>query len=213
MMQRSISLMMRYQVGYLYRLFLQGVLTLLPITLTLYLLTWVVSSAENAVSGPLRSWFSHQIYFPGAGVIAVVALTFAVGFLVNNFITKQLFGWVEAQFKRTPVIRSIYNPLRDVTRMFAQENENSSQRPVLVDLKGTGIYAMGLVTRDEFTDLPSGTIPPESLAVFVPFSYGVGGFTLIVPKNQTRELGIPAEKAMQLSLTGWIKTAEPKQPQ
>ena len=68
-----------------------------------------------------------------------------------------------------------------------------------------GVESMGLITRDKFGDLPKDTIPDDHVAVFLPFSYGVGGFTVLVAKSQVRETSLSAEKAMQLSITGWIK--------
>ncbi|RYZ77312.1 MAG: DUF502 domain-containing protein, partial [Proteobacteria bacterium] len=97
----------------------------------------------------------------------------------------------------------IYAPLRDVTQLFARKDQPSLQRVVMVRMGD--VETMGLITRDSFTDLPDGTIPPDHVAVFLPFSYGVGGFTVIVAKAKVRETSLPAEKALQLSITGWIK--------
>jgi uncharacterized membrane protein len=67
---------------------------------------------------------------------------------------------------------------------------------------------MGLVTRDQFKDLPQEAVHDGSLAVFIPFSYGVGGFTVIVPRASVRETSLPAEKALQLAITGWVKSSK-----
>jgi uncharacterized membrane protein len=196
-------------VSYLYRVFLKGLLTLLPISVTLYLLAWIASSAEEAFGFVLKEIMPHPLYFPGAGVIFVIILVFLVGLLVDNYLTQHFFKWLEAQLEKTPVIRSIYSPLKDVTQLFARSDKDAAnQRVVLVYLEGLGAEVMGLVTRDQFTDLPPGSISSGSVTVFVPFSYGVGGFTLIVPKSRIRETSIPAEKAMQLAITGWIKSVK-----
>lgn len=191
-------------MGTLYRIFLKGLLALLPISLTAYVITWIATSMEELFSGPLRS---GSLYFPGAGLVLALVFIFMVGLLVNTYVTQRLMKWLEAQVQKMPLIRSIYSPLRDVTRLFANASSEkaASQRVVMVTLENWGVEVMGLVTRDTFDDLPPDAIRPTSIAVFVPFSYGVGGFTIIVPRNRIRETNIPADKAMQLAITGWIK--------
>ena len=191
----------------LYRTFLKGLLTLLPITLTLYLLFWIVSTAENAFGEPLRSWFPQPLYFPGAGVVLVIVLAYLVGTIVNNYIARQFVEWLEERLEGLPVIRSIYGPLRDVTHLFAKGGQNAGQRVVMVQFD-SGVELMGLITREQFQDLPQGTVAPGAVAVFVPYSYGVGGMTMIVPRSRVRETAIPADKAMQLAITGWIKASK-----
>ena len=70
-----------------------------------------------------------------------------------------------------------------------------------------GKEVLGLVTREHFNDVdPNLRINPEKIAVYVPMSYGLGGYTILVHKNQVTPLDIPVEKAMSLALTAWIKT-------
>ena len=191
-------------MGFISRIFLKGLLTLLPILLTLFLLAWVATRAEWAFGEPLRAWLPDAFYFPGMGVVMCLILVFLVGLMVNNYLTQKFFDWLEVQLEKMPVIRSIYSPIRDVTQLFARSSSSTAHRVVMVQMDNGG-EVLGLVTRDSFQDLPGGAIADGSIAVFLPFSYGVGGFTLIVPKSRTRDTGIPADKAMQLAITGWIK--------
>ncbi|MES2857120.1 MAG: DUF502 domain-containing protein [Bdellovibrionota bacterium] len=189
-------------MGFISRIFLKGLLALLPISLTVVLITWIASAAEAVLGTPLRSVLG-DLYIPGFGVLLALILIFFVGILVNSYFTQKFFEWLEKQVERMPVIRSIYSPIKDVTQLFARKSDGSSQRVVLIPFNG--VEVMGLVTRDKFLDLPEGMIKPESVAVFLPFSYGVGGITVIVPKSSVRESGLPAERAMQLAITGWVK--------
>jgi uncharacterized membrane protein len=191
----------------LYGTFLKGLLTLLPITLTLYLLFWIASSAESAFGEPLRTWFPQPLYFPGAGMVLVIVLIFLFGTIVNNYFARRFVDWLEERLEALPVIRSIYGPLRDVTQLFAKGGQTASQRVVMVQFD-SGVELMGLITREQFQDLPPNTVAAGSVTVFVPYSYGVGGMTLIVPRSRVRETAIPADKAMQLAITGWIKASK-----
>lgn len=191
-------------MGFISKVFLKGLFTLLPVLLTIFLLVWVATSAEWAFGEPLRAWL--PFYFPGLGVAVALGVIFTVGLLVNNFLTQKFVEMLETQLERVPIIKSIYSPLRDVTQLFARgDGASSQQRVVLVQLDG--LEVMGLVTRDKFGDLPKGMATDgETVAVFLPFSYGVGGITVLAQKSRVRETDLPAEKAMQLAITGWIKT-------
>ena len=64
---------------------------------------------------------------------------------------------------------------------------------------------MGVVTRESFRDLPFGQKLAGKVAVFLPLSYGLGGYTLLVPREKVTLIDIPIEKAMSLAVTGWVK--------
>lgn len=192
-------------MAFLSRVFIKGLVTLLPITLTIALLIWIVSKAEWAFGEPLREVLPPAFYFPGVGVATALVVIFLAGLAVNNYLTNQFVGWLEARLERVPIIKSIYAPIRDVTHLFSKNEKAPTQRVVMVRL-ANGIETMGLITRERFNDLPAGTIEPDHVAVFLPFSYGVGGFTMIVHKSALRETSLPAERALQLSITGWVKS-------
>lgn len=195
-------------MSFFYRTILKGVLTLLPLTLTIYLLAWFASEMEHVFGGPLQTWFPQIFGFPGAGFVVGLSFIFVVGLAVNSYVTQRFVSWMEEFLGNLPVVRTVYGPIRDLTKLFArQDGGDAHQRVVMVRLNQGGPEVLGLITRETFTDLPSGSVPSDSVAVFVPFSYGMGGFTFVVPKSLVRETMIPAEKAMQLAITGWIKSS------
>lgn len=197
----------------IYRIFGKGLLTVLPIMVTLYLFAWLASRAESFFGDPIRSVMPADLYIPGVGLIIGLALIFSVGLLLNNFISVRFVSWLEDLLLTLPLFRTVYGPLRDVMNLFARTDQSSLKRAVLVQLPGLGVEAIGLVTRDRFDDFERGTIPADHVAVLLPLSYMVGGVTLIVPKANVREIAITPERAMQLSLTAWIKTEKPAPPQ
>ena len=190
------------KMSFISRVFFKGLFTLIPILLTIFLLVWMASSAEWAFGEPLRAL---PFYFPGLGVTIALIAVFVVGLMVNNYLTHKAIELLQSLLERVPIIKSIYGPLRDVTQLFARDGgTNQNQRVVLVQMGA--VELLGLVTRDKFGDLPKGMAKDgEHVAVFLPLSYGVGGITVLVPKNHTRETDLPAEKALQLAITGWIK--------
>ena len=189
-------------------IFLKGLIAFFPVLLTVYLIAWITTRLDAIFSDPFKSILPATLSFPGIGLLLVLALIFCVGLIVNSLSMQPFVRWIEARIQKLPVVSSIYNPLKDVTQLFANSHSgHGPQKVVMVRLPEMGgIEAIGLVTRDRFADLPQGTIVEGSLAVFIPFSYGIGGFTLIVPKSQVRETNLSAEKALQLAITGWVKS-------
>lgn len=186
-------------------IFLKGLLTLLPIALTVSLLIWVVRSLESTFGNALTILIPSQFYVPGLGLaLAVVAILFT-GVLVENFLSGSFLKRIEVLLKRAPVFRTIYSPLKDLTDLFSRTQGGDHSQQVVFVQTAPGIESMGLVMRDNFDDLPRGAVPPGKLAVFIPLSYGFGGFTLLVDRESVRDAGVTAERALQLAITGWVR--------
>jgi uncharacterized membrane protein len=91
--------------------------------------------------------------------------------------------------------------------LFSKNNSQKLQRVVLVNFAGQHVKAMGLVTREHFDDIPGVEAHvQDKVSVYIPMSYGLGGFTLLVDKSQLTEVDLPIEKAMSLAITGWVKS-------
>lgn len=188
-------------------IFVKGLLTLLPITLTFYILYNVILLFENALGHVLRGLLPENSYVPGLGLILTLALIFVFGLLLNNFITYNFWSNLEKRLLSVPLIKAVYSPLRDLMNLFSNSDQQGGlQSVVLVSLQG-GPKMIGLVTREVFHDL---AIPKSSLegrvAVYLPMSYGLGGFTVLLPRESLEKIDLPIEKALQLAITGWVKT-------
>lgn len=192
-------------MSYLSRLFFKGLFTVLPVALTFYLLYWIIYSVESLLTRYVVTLIPDFLHFPGMGILSAVAFFIGIGFLMNHFVSDKLSGFFENLLGRIPLIKTLYKPLKDLIYIFAKKPNQSMQRVVLVTLAGLNVQLLGVVTRDNFEDLPARSVPDEHLAVYFPGSYFLGGVTLIVPKNQVRELDMPVEQAVKLALTGWVK--------
>ena len=132
--------------------------------------------------------------------------------MLNKSITASFLESLEKKLTEVPFIKAIYSPLRDLMNLFSKTQNKDGQKVVLVDLFGQGYKSIGLVTRDSFKDLPAIQSFVEKnepmISVFVPLSYGLGGFTYLIPKSKVIEIDISMEKAMSLAITGWVKAEE-----
>lgn len=187
------------------KIFLRGLVGIIPTFVTLYLLFWMVSLMETLVGQMLKFFMPTHFYIPGLGVISTFVLIFIFGLILNNFLVMELVHSFERKLKTIPFFKAIYSPLRDLMNLFSKSGTTSMKRVVLVHLN-QGIKILGVVTREDFSDMPTQLNSEQIVSVYCPWSYGMGGFTLLVPLKHLEPLDIPIEKAMSLAITGWVKT-------
>lgn len=186
------------------QIFLKGLFTFLPIAVTIYILYAGISIMEGILGSTIERLFP-DLYIPGLGFLLTILFIFLLGFLLNNLITAGLFGSIESTLEKVPFIKAIYSPLKDLMNLFTHNGAKGLKSVVLVDMGPGEIKALGLITRDSFQDLPLAEHMEGRVAVFIPFSYGLGGLTLLVHRSKITEVDMPAEKAMSLAITGWVK--------
>jgi uncharacterized membrane protein len=194
------------------KIFFRGLITLLPIAITIYIVYSSVVILENLLGSLLRQILPE--YIPGLGLLFTLVLIFLFGLLLNNLITVRVLHLLEARLVQVPFIKAIYSPLRDLMNLFNRGESSEMKSVVLVKVGDTGATALGVVTRENFRDLPFTQDMSDKVAVYFPFSYGVGGYTLLVPRNLITQVNLPIERAMSLAITGWVKAdqSESKQP-
>ena len=189
------------------KIFISGLITFLPMAVTIYIVYAGVSIVENLLGSFLRSILPPNAYYPGFGFLTTIILIFLLGLMLNNLLTAGLLKNLQEKLTEIPFIKVVYSPLRDLMNLFSEgKHKKSLQKVVLVDF-ANGKKALGLVTRENFSDIGvSSNLTADRIAVYFPMSYGLGGYTLLVNKSETIPVDIPVEKAMSLALTAWIKT-------
>ena len=188
------------------RIFLTGVLTVLPVLATVYLLIWLFTTAESFLGKPLRWLIPGDYYRGGMGLLVGIIVIFVVGVLMRAYIVRRVFGFSERILLEIPLIKTIYAALRDFFGMFAGQSDSEALQVVMVALPGSNLRLMGFVTRDEFSDLPEGIAKPGEVAVYLPMSYQIGGFTVFMPRTQLSPVQMSREQAMRFVLTAGLKS-------
>lgn len=188
----------------LQKIFLQGLVTFLPIALTIYIIYAGIAIVDGFLGDSLRQLL--PIYIPGLGFLLTIVLIFLLGLMLNSLLANGLFHKLEQRLTQVPFIKAIYSPLRDLMNLFSKGGgPGGLQKVVLVDLGDSGIRSLGLVTRETFHELPAiEKNAGDRVAVYIPMSYGLGGFTLMVPRSRITPLDMPIERAMSLAITGWV---------
>jgi len=191
---------------YLNQIFFKGLIVVLPITLTFYLLFWASMNIESLFASGLRYVLGQEFYIPGLGILLTFVFIFLVGLLVNNYVTGKFFGWLTQSLEKIPLIKVIYNPLKDLMALIPgrSNSKDKPQKVVLIQLEHLGVEVMGLVTREGLDEIQDNT----KVTVYVPFSYMLGGVTLIVGKDKVKKVDMQVDQALKLSVTAWIKANE-----
>lgn len=186
---------------YISKTLLTGFITLLPMVLTIYLLYWLSISSEEVLGNALRYVLPHNTYFPGLGMFAGLTVVFLVGLMMNAYLVRKLFSLGEAILYRLPLIKSVYRAFRDFFDFFSPNKEGLGQ---VVSVTLNGMELVGFVTQEDQQRLPPSFRDRDSVLVYLPMSYMVGGYTILVPRSDLRPLQMSRDEAMRFILTAGI---------
>lgn len=183
----------------LLRLFFKGLATIIPIALTLIITLWLAGLAESGV-GRMIDWILPDgWYIRGMGLVAGVALVLAIGLLSQVWLFQKLIELGEAFLDRMPVVKSVYRATKDFVDYFSGDDGERFSQVVLVRHPELKVALLGFVTREDFSNLPFGK--EGEVAVYLPLSYQIAGYTIFVPKEWCEPVDIPFEDAVRLILT------------
>jgi uncharacterized membrane protein len=177
---------------------LTGLVTMLPVILTLYLLYWLAVSAETL----LGELIPQEIYFPGMGVAVALLAMFIVGMLMHTRPIRQIFLRGERIFYQLPVVKSIYAAFRDFMDYFSPGRKKDFEQVVTVTFGDTGMRLIAFVTQAD-DQLPE-DFQRDYVMVYLPMSYMLGGYAVLVPRASVQPLNMSMEEAMRYVLTAGV---------
>jgi uncharacterized membrane protein len=186
------------------KLFLKGLAVVIPVALTLAILWWIAAGAERIMGTVIKYALPEGWYLPGMGLVSGLVLIALIGLLSHVLIFQKLFNLGEAIFHRLPLVKTIYTAIKDFIGYLSPETGNAMGKVVMVQLPGQSFQLVGFVTREQFDDLPISPDAEEPVAVYMPMSYQIGGYTLFLPRHCLTPLDMPFEQAMRLVVTGWV---------
>ncbi len=188
------------------RIFLTGILTILPILATIYLVVWLFAAMERFLGKQLLYLLPDEYYRAGMGLLAALILVFLVGLLMQAWLFRQLIKAGESILLKLPLIKVVYRALKDLFGLFSDDKNSEALQVVSVRLPGTDMRLLGFVTRADFSDMPKGVGNENEVAVYLPMSYQVGGYTVMIPRDQVIPVPMSREEAMRFVLTAGLKT-------
>ena len=182
---------------------LKGLVTILPIGLTVYFVYWLGVTTESLLSKPIKWVIGGDSYWPGMGLVTGFLVLFLVGLAVNAFLVRRVLGFGEELLLRVPVVKTVYSAIHDMTRLVNTDKKKGDlDRVVTVDV-GLG-KLIGFVTQEHANTLGIGG-GDDMVAVYLPMSYQIGGYTIYLPRSRVVETDLTVEQAMRIVLTGGVR--------
>jgi len=188
----------------LYIYFFRGLITILPVALTVYLLAIFLMWTESIAIAMVRP-FIGDFYVPGMGLVLGILGIVGIGYLVSKRRVRQAFSIVERPFTSIPVIKSVYSSLKSFADYFSPgAKQGQGQQVVILRKPGDQMEIVGLITRHGTEGLPPGFLPGGRVAVYLPMGYMIGGYTVFVPTEWVQPIDMSVEEAMRSSLIAWM---------
>ncbi|MBT9175298.1 MAG: hypothetical protein DDT22_00973 [candidate division WS2 bacterium] len=184
------------------RYFFTGILTLLPVVVTVYVLWTLFLLVDSILGRILYRLLGENIW--GLGLLAFLVLAFIVGMFVTNVIGKHLFGWMESLIKKLPLANVIYNTVKQMSdAIFSDRDGKKSafRRVVLVQYPRPGIFSLGFVTGegDEFKQFSN----IDLIKVFIVSTPNpTTGFLVFVPREDIIDTDFTIEEGMRMAISG-----------
>ncbi|WP_417611190.1 DUF502 domain-containing protein [Owenweeksia hongkongensis] len=179
----------------LIKYFLQGLLYVVPITVTLY----VIYEAFMMIDGLI------PIQIPGLGLLIVVIFITVMGVVGRHLISDKIIDLFEGTLKRAPLINVIYTAVKDLLNAFVGDKK-SFKKPVVVKLfENSEVRRLGFITNENFRDL---TDSNDLITVYLPHSYNISGNVFLVPASYVEPLNVNPSDLMKYTVSGGVTEVE-----
>ena len=183
-----------------------GILVILPLGITFFVLKFVFNSLDNILDPLIPdvtvSLFHRVFHLPGVGLISFFFLLYLIGLITTNVLGHKLISWGDRLFATIPVVKNIYTSSKQLTDAFSATRKGSFRQAVFVEFPQEGNYVLGFVT-NELTDLERQT----KVTVFVPTAFvPPQGFLLFLPKEKLLPSQLTIEEAIKAIMSVGIVT-------
>lgn len=187
--------------------FLTGLLVILPISITVYVI-WILIRGMDAILKYIPAKYLPetylQIHIPGLGLILVVILVFVVGLLTRNFIGRKIVHLGENIVDRIPLVRILYTGVKQLLEPLFLQKTNGFKRVALIEYPRRGVHVIGFVTGESKGEVQNKT-SKDMMNVFVPTTPNpTSGFYILIPEDEVVSLNMSVEDAFKLIISGGI---------
>ncbi len=190
-------------------LFMSGLVTVLPLALTVSVIWWLVNTVEGWLQRALigLGLVSPAHYWPGLGLLAGFFLLLAVGSLVNAYAGRIFLKYWDDFLGRIPFVKTLYGGFRDVLSLLPSGSGEKRDLQRVVLARFADVRAIGFVTREDVPAALQAHGGRDWVTVYFPMSYAFGGYTLYLPRDHVQPLDISVEDAMRLAITAGLTAA------
>lgn len=191
-----------FRAGKLAQYFLQGLLVIAPVTITIYAIYSIISAIDGLIPifTTTDSQGRVQVHNYGLGFLIVIAGICLIGYFSSFFIKLRLFSLFDSWLEKAPGIRFIYSTVKDFFEAFAGEKKKFN-RPVLANIDDNDVWRMGFITQKDVSDFGF----DGYVAVYIPASYSIAGNVFLLPASRVKPItNISATEAMKFAISGGV---------
>lgn len=175
--------------------FLTGVATILPLSLTMYILYKIFLFIDGITADIYREVFGIEII--GLGFFTTIAIILFVGFVTRNVIGQKLLELIDKLVAKIPVVQNIYNTIKEISKTFFNKDKTSFKQPVKIDFPTEGIESIGFITNKNVRSENK-----NKIAVFIPTTPNpTNGFLVFVDKEKVKPLDISIDEAIKIIIS------------
>lgn len=204
--------------------FLTGLVVAAPIWITIYLTRWFIEFIDLYIVGFFPDQYHPDKFLPftvpGLGVVIMLVGLTLLGALTANFLGRRILSLGERLVDRMPVVRNIYNALKQIFETVISQDGESFREVGLIEYPRRGLYALVFVTTQTKGEILDRASTDEGLvSVFLPTTPNpTSGFLLFVPKSDIEILDMNVEEAAKLIISAGLvepvqKNIQPKTDQ
>jgi len=196
--------------------FFAGILITAPISISLYLAWLLINFVDDTVTPLIPIKYNPETYLPfalpGLGlVVLIVVLTFT-GAVTAGFLGRFFIRLSEQMLSRMPVVRSVYNAVKQILETVLAQQSNAFREAVLVEYPRRGLWAIAFITGKTEGEVQNLT-EEDTINIFLPTTPNpTSGFLLFVPKEDLIRLDMSVEEAIKMVISGGIVTPPDRRP-
>lgn len=187
--------------------FLTGLAVVLPVSLTIYLVWSFVGFVDSRVLPFLPAKYNPANYVDirGMGLVVFLVFTTFVGALTKGLFGRSIVRMAESLVDRMPIVRSIYNGLKQIVETVFSQSSKSFEKACLVEYPRKGIWAIAFVSTEAGGEVLQRTGATDLLSVFLPTTPNpTSGFLLFIPKSEVIILDMDVEEAAKLIISAGL---------
>lgn len=198
-------------MGTLRKYIIAGLLVWLPLAATIVIIKLVVDLLDKTILLLPPEWQPATVLgfsIPGFGVILAISILLITGMLAANLFGRRLVSFWESVLNRIPLVRSIYNGVKQVSTTLFDSNGKSFRKVIMLEYPRKGLWSIGFLSNDNVSTDVDG-LPEGLVAVFVPTTPNpTSGFIIMTPREDITELDMTIEEGFKFIISMGVITPE-----
>ena len=182
--------------------FLQGLLILAPVAITIYAIFWIITTIDSWI--PIFSYTDEMgvrhVQNYGVGFIVILGTIILIGYFSSFFITGRIVSFMDKFMQKAPGVKHIYSTTRDFFEAFAGDKKKFTQN-VLANVDDNNVWRLGFITKDNMDDFGL----EGYIAVYIPMAYSVAGNVYVIPRDRVKTIThISSTQTMKFAVSGGV---------